>query len=67
MSFHDYLINIGGLIGLWQGLSIIDIKNKIYFIAIFIINKIKFTVKTSEINQLFLKFYLYFGNRVKVS
>jgi hypothetical protein len=67
MCFHDYLISIGGLIGLWQGLSIIDIKNKIYFIAYFIIKKIKFKVKTSEANQLFLKIYLYIGNKVKVS
>jgi hypothetical protein len=67
MLFVDYIINIGGLIGFWQGLSIIDIKNKIYFIAIFINNKMKLEKNTSKIRQLLLKTYKYVGNKIRVN
>jgi hypothetical protein len=33
MKFNQFLLNFGGLLGLWQGLSLIDLKNN--FIKIF--------------------------------
>jgi hypothetical protein len=67
MRFDNYLISIGVLFRLWQGLSIIDIKNKIYLIAIFIINKTKIMNNKPLIGKLLKNKYFYIGNKIKVN
>jgi hypothetical protein len=66
MLFKDYLISIGGLFGLWQGLSIIDIKNKIYIIALFIINKIKLDNNMHLTRKTLMRTYNFLANKFKV-
>jgi hypothetical protein len=66
MLFKDYLISIGGLFGLWQGLSIIDIKNKIYIIALFIINKIKLDNNMHLTRKTLMRTYNFLVNKFKV-
>jgi hypothetical protein len=29
MEFNQYLVNFGGLLGLWHGLSLLDLRNSI--------------------------------------
>jgi hypothetical protein len=62
MNFNDYFTSVGGLFGLWKGLSLIDIKNK--FTAFKKI--IKMGSNITKFKKLLLKSLLYFGNKIKV-
>ena len=66
MNFNDYFTTVGGLFGLWKGLSLIDIKNKFTAFKKIMIKSIKMGSNITKFKKLLLKSLLYFGNKIKV-
>jgi hypothetical protein len=66
MDFNKFLITIGGLYGLWNGLSLYDIKNKLSTFASLIISKFKTQTNITKFKNIIIKGFIYMTHKIKV-